>query len=284
MLDALLDAGIDSLKLLPFLFVTYLAMEWMEHISGDRLQRKVKAAGRWGPLWGSVLGVVPQCGFSASSASLYSGRVIPLGTLTAVFLSTSDEMLPILISKEISSITIFRILGAKVLIGMISGFLVEYLLSAVVKTREASVDIHKVCEHEHCNCREGVVMPALRHTGKIFLHIFLISFLLNWVILMLGDRMLVSIFSTVPILGEMAAALIGMIPNCASSVVITELYLQGIIDSGAMMAGLLCNAGVGMLVLFRLNENKKENFLILGMLYLLSVFWGIFIHFSGISF
>ena len=127
-------------------------------------------------------------------------------------------------------------------------------------------------------------MPALRHTGKIFLHIFLISFLLNWVILMLGDRMLVSIFSTVPILGEMAAALIGMIPNCASSVVITELYLQGIIDSGAMMAGLLCNAGVGMLVLFRLNENKKENFLILGMLYLLSVFWGIFIHFSGISF
>lgn len=283
-LDALLDTGIDSFKLLPFLFLTYLAMEWMEQLSGDRLQRKVSAAGKWGPLWGSVLGVVPQCGFSAAASSMYAGRVITLGTLTAVFLSTSDEMLPILISQEVSFSVIGRILGAKVVIGILSGFLVEYVFTGVMKKREGDVKIHKICEHEHCNCRQGILSSAVKHTAKIFFYLFLISFLLNLVIGILGAERLVHVLSGAPVIGEMIAAMIGMIPNCASSVVITELYLQGIIGSGAMMAGLLCNAGVGMLVLFRLNQDKKESMRILFLIYLLGTVWGLLIRFSGYQF
>lgn len=284
MIDAFLDAGTDSLKLLPFLFLTYLAMEWMEHLSGDRLQKKVSAAGKWGPLWGSLLGAVPQCGFSAAAGSLYSGRVITPGTLIAVFLSTSDEMLPVLISKEAAPAMILKILGAKAGIGVISGFAVDYISGSVMKRKKENVDIHKICEHEHCNCREGVLKSAIRHTVKIFIYILLVSLLLNLAIGLAGEQRLVSAFSMAPVAGEMMAALVGMVPNCASSVVITELYLQGIIDSGAMMAGLLCNAGVGMLVLFRLNESRKENFRILWLLYFIGVFWGIIIHFSGIRF
>lgn len=283
-MDSILDAGLDSLKLLPFLFVTYLAMEWMEHLSGDRLQKKVSSAGKSGPLWGSLLGVVPQCGFSAAAASLYSGRVITLGTLFAVFLSTSDEMLPILISEEIAIPVILKILLTKVVIAILSGFAIEYVFVTVLKKEEGKVNIHKICEHEHCKCREGVLRSALFHTVKIFIYILIFSLILNLVIGFFGEDRLAFIFSGAPIIGEMAAALVGLIPNCASSVLITELYLQGIIDSGAMMAGLLCNAGVGMLVLFRLNEDRKENIRILMLLYFTAVIWGILIHFTGFQF
>ena len=221
--------------------------------AGGKVQNKIKNAGKVGPLWGGLLGIMPQCGFSAAAASLYAGRVITVGTLLAVFLSTSDEMLPIFISESVAPATIIKILGAKVCIAIISGFLAELVYVNVFKKKEKDMDIHVVCEEEHCSCEDGVLKSALKHTLKIFVYILLITFILTLVIEMIGEDHLAVVFQNIPVVGEMIAALVGLIPNCASSVVITELYLSGIIGAGAMMSGLLVNAGVGLLVLFRLN-------------------------------
>ena len=242
----------DSVKLLPFLFFTYLLMELLEHTTVGKVQNKIKNAGKVGPLWGGLLGIMPQCGFSAAASSLYAGRVITVGTLLAVFLSTSDEMLPILISESVPVVTIAKILGSKVIIAVLSGLIVELVYVRLLKKQEKEMDIHVVCEEEHCHCEDGIVVSALKHTVKIFCFIFLISLVLNGVIGLIGEEALAGLFSGLPVVGELIAALVGLIPNCASSVVITQLYLDGIIRPGAMMAGLLVNAGVGFLVLFRL--------------------------------
>lgn len=274
----------DSVKLLPFLFLTYLFMELLEHTTGGKVQNKIKDAGKVGPLWGGLLGIMPQCGFSAAAASLYAGRVITVGTLLAVFLSTSDEMLPIFISEAVAPATIFKILGAKVCIAIISGFLAELVYVNVFKKKEKDMDIHVVCEEEHCSCEDGVLKSALKHTLKIFVYILLITFILTLVIEMIGEDHLAVVFQNIPVVGEMIAALVGLIPNCASSVVITELYLSGIIGAGAMMSGLLVNAGVGLLVLFRLNRDWKQNVGIMAALYGFGVFWGVIIELLGIVF
>lgn len=274
----------DSVKLLPFLFLTYLFMELLEHTTGGKVQNKIKNAGKVGPLWGGLLGIMPQCGFSAAASSLYAGRVITVGTLLAVFLSTSDEMLPIFISESVALATIIKILGAKVCIAIISGFLAELVYVNVFKKKEKDMDIHVVCEEEHCSCEDGVLKSALKHTLKIFVYILLITFILTLVIEMIGEDHLAVVFQNIPVVGEMIAALVGLIPNCASSVVITELYLSGIIGAGAMMSGLLVNAGVGLLVLFRLNRNWKQNAGIMAALYGFGVVWGVIIELLGIVF
>ncbi len=284
MMDILLDTVIDSVKLIPFLFLTYLVMEALEHSTGKKVQGVIRNAGKVGPLWGGLLGIVPQCGFSAAAASLYAGRVITVGTLVAIFLSTSDEMLPILVSESVSFGTIGRILATKVVIAIISGFVVEFIYVTLLKKKEKDMDIHVVCEEEHCSCEDGILKSAVKHTLTIFFYIFLISLLLNIVIGMVGEDNLSMLFSNVPVVGELIAALIGLIPNCASSVVITQLYIDGVIHSGAMMAGLLVNAGVGLLILYRLNRNWKENAAIISVLYGLGVFWGIVIELMGIVF
>ena len=271
-------------KLLPFLFFTYLLMELLEHTTGGKVQNKIKDAGKVGPLWGGLLGIMPQCGFSAAAASLYAGRVITVGTLLAVFLSTSDEMLPIFISESVALATIIKILAAKVCIAIISGFLAELVYVNVFKKKEKDMDIHVVCEEEHCSCEDGVLKSALKHTLKIFVYILLITFILTLVIEMIGEDHLAVVFQNIPVVGEMIAALVGLIPNCASSVVITELYLSGIIGAGAMMSGLLVNAGVGLLVLFRLNRNWKQNAGIMAALYGFGVVWGVIIELLGIVF
>lgn len=274
----------DSVKLLPFLFLTYLLMELLEHTTGGKVQNKIKNAGKVGPLWGGLLGIMPQCGFSAAASSLYAGRVITVGTLLAVFLSTSDEMLPIFISEAVAPATIVKILAAKVCIAIISGFLAELVYVNVFKKKEKDMDIHVVCEEEHCSCEDGVLKSALKHTLKIFVYILLITFILTLVIEMIGEDHLAVVFQNIPVVGEMIAALVGLIPNCASSVVITELYLSGIIGAGAMMSGLLVNAGVGLLVLFRLNRNWKQNAGIMAALYGFGVVWGVIIELFGIVF
>lgn len=274
----------DSVKLLPFLFLTYLFMELLEHTTGGKVQNKIKNAGKVGPLWGGLLGILPQCGFSAAASSLYAGRVITVGTLLAVFLSTSDEMLPIFISAAVAPATIFKILAAKVCIAIVSGFLAELVYVNVFKKKEKDMDIHVVCEEEHCSCEAGVLKSALKHTLKIFVYILLITFILTFVIELIGEDQLAVVFQNIPVVGEMIAALVGLIPNCASSVVITELYLSGIIGAGAMMSGLLVNAGVGLLVLFRLNRNWKQNAGIMAALYGFGVFWGVIIELLGIVF
>ena len=284
MTEIIIDSVIDSIKLLPFLFLTYLFMEWLEHKTGSAARNTIRIAGKLGPVWGGLLGVIPQCGFSAAASSLFTGRVITVGTLIAVYLSTSDEMFPIMISNAVPAATITKILACKAAIGIISGLVVEYVYTHVLKKQEKEMDIHEICEEERCNCEHGLLSSALTHTLHVFVYIFLISLALNIIIGLVGEETLAGLFTGAPIVGERIAALVGLIPNCASSVVITQLYLEHIIGTGAMMAGLLVNAGVGILILFRLNHDRKQNFRIIGLLYGLGVFWGIIIELTGIVF
>ena len=284
MTEIIIDSVIDSIKLLPFLFLTYLFMEWLEHKTGSAARNTIRTAGKLGPVWGGLLGVIPQCGFSAAASSLFTGRVITVGTLIAVYLSTSDEMFPIMISNAVPAATIIKILVCKAAIGIISGLVVEYVYTHVLKKQEKEMDIHEICEEERCNCEHGLLSSALTHTLHVFVYIFLISLALNIIIGLVGEETLAGLFTGTPIVGELIAALVGLIPNCASSVVITQLYLEHIIGAGAMMSGLLVNAGVGLLILFRLNHDRKQNFRIIGLLYGLGVFWGIIIELTGIVF
>lgn len=284
MLHVLEHSFIDCINLLPFLFLTYLAMELLEHYAGNKLNEKIQNAGKLGPLWGAFLGVVPQCGFSTAAASFYSGRIIGIGTLIAVFLSTSDEMLPILLSEAVPVKTILGILGIKVVIASISGALAEAVYKKFFHKEHDEIDIHVVCEEEQCSCEDGVLKSALKHTVTIFFYILLLTCVLNLVIHGVGEDVLGEVCANIPVLGQMLAALVGMIPNCASSVVITQLYVKHVISAGMMMSGLLVNAGVGMLVLLRLNRNFKQNLGIIGSVYAFGVVWGVLIDLLGIVF
>ena len=274
----------ESIGLLPFLFLTYLLMELLEHFAGSRFTNVMKKAGKLGPAWGALLGVVPQCGFSAAASSFYAGRVIGVGTLIAVFLSTSDEMLPILLSEAVPIITIVKILIVKVFIACVSGFFAEFTYIKLFHKKEDEMDIHIVCEEEHCSCEDGVFVSAIKHTLKIFIYIFAIAFVLNGMIELVGEDALSQLFYNIPVLGHAIAALVGLIPNCASSVVITQLYISGVISSGMMMSGLLVNAGIGILVLIRLNRNVKQNIGIIGAMCGFGVFWGIILDLFGFIF
>lgn len=265
---------IDTLKLIPFLFLAYLAMEYLEHRTGEKAQKLIRRAGRSGPILGGLLGIVPQCGFSAAASNLYAGRVISLGTLLAIYLSTSDEMLPILISEQAPVELILRILLAKAGIGMAAGLMVDLVMR---KKRSEEHHIHNICEQEHCHCEKGVFRSALSHTGQIALFILLVTFLLNLILHFVGEDALANLILNRPLLGPVLAGVVGLIPNCAGSVAITQLYLEGAMGLGAAMAGLLTGSGVGLLVLFRVNHEKKENLKILGLLYVIGVLAGIVI-------
>jgi hypothetical protein len=302
---------LDSLPILPFLFLSYLLMEWLEHRAGERAARVLQRSGKVGPLLGGLLGVIPQCGFSASAAGLYAGRVISAGTLLAVFLSTSDEMLPILISHRAPFGTIAMILGIKVAIAAIAGIAVDLLWHP---SRHAAhghhhehghhhhdhdhdhdhghhhgdgerpqTAIHEMCESEGCHCERGIFLSALIHTLKIFGFILLITFLFTCLIEWVGEDRLGELLSSLPVVGPLVAGLIGLIPNCAASVVITKLYLQGLISSGCMMAGLLVGAGIGVMVLFRTNHrHMKDNVRLVAILYAVGVLAGILVDAIGV--
>lgn len=275
MLHIIEDSILDSAKLIPFLFITYLAMEYLEHRAGNSLLKLVKRAGRVGPVAGGLLGIVPQCGFSAAAANLYAGRVITLGTLIAIFLSTSDEMLPILLSERAPGDTILKILLAKAAFGMAAGLAVDLVLRK--RSAADQRDIHDICEQEHCHCEKGILRSALYHTAQITLFILAVSFGLNLILHFVGEEALTNLILNRPVVGPMLAGLVGLIPNCGGSVVITQLYLQGAMSLGAAMAGLLAGSGVGLLVLFRVNHNRRENLKILGLLYGIGVAAGIMI-------
>lgn len=273
MLDTILDALLDTVKLIPFLFLTYIIMEYLEHKTGEGAQRLIKKAGRYGPVIGGVLGIVPQCGFSAAASNLYAGRIITLGTLMAIYLSTSDEMLPILISEHAPVDVILKILLAKAVIGGLAGTAIDFLLRK--RKAEEHNHIHEICEHEHCGCEQGIFRSALAHTAKISLYVFFIGIALNIILYFAGSEALANLLLDHAILGPVLAGLVGLIPNCAGSVAITQLYLQGALDIGGAMAGLLTGSGVGLLVLFRVNHDRKESLRILGLLYGVGVFAGI---------
>ena len=275
MLHVLEHTLIDTIKLLPFLFLAYLVIELIEQKAGDKTTKLIKKSGKFGPVLGSLLGVVPQCGFSAAASNLYAGKIITMGTLIAIFLSTSDEMLPILISEAVPAGTIIMILAIKVAIAIIVGMIVDLIFRKKVD-EEAKEEIHKLCDEEHCHCEEhGVIRSSIAHTLQIFVYILIISLILNLIIHFIGEETIAKLVLNVPVLGPVIASLIGLIPNCASSVILTQVYLENIISMGSMIAGLLVNSGIGILILFRVNKSKKENFTILGILYLVGVISGI---------
>ena len=284
--DILIDVALDTVKLLPFLFLTYLAMEYIEHKTGDKAKETIKKSGKVGPLVGALLGVCPQCGFSAAASSLYAGRIITVGTLVAVYLSTSDEMLPIFISEQVPALDILKILGLKALIALIVGFAIDIAANVLIKSRSHSPEpeIGHLCEHDHCHCEEeGILKSAIHHTLQIIAFIFAISLALGFVIEFIGQEALANFITNKPIIGELVAGLIGLIPNCAASVVITQLYLEGALSFGAMMSGLLVGAGIGLVVLFRMNENKIRNLEIVGILYVAGVIFGILIELFDVA-
>ena len=291
MLDALKDALIDTLKITPFLYLTYLCMEYLEAHTEDRIQNLVKRAGWMGPFWGSLLGAVPQCGFSAAASNLYAGRTITLGTLIAIFLSTSDEMLPIMLSESVPVTRILRILLVKVVIGIICGFLIDGFCHLRNSRKTGQPDdgeaflIERLCEKEHCHCENGsIALSALKHTGNILVFVLAVTFLLNLSFLFLGEDTLNSLVKSKPLPGILISALIGLIPNCGASVLLTQMYLHGILPASHLIAGLLDGAGVGLLILFRVNPEHRQNLFITGLLYLLSVLFGLLLYFLNAAF
>lgn len=274
--EVVLDALLDLAKLLPFLLITYLIMELIEHKSKRQTADFVRKAGAWGPLIGSAAGIIPQCGFSASASNLYSQRLISAGTLLAVYLSTSDEMIPIFISESAPVALLIKILVLKFLFGVVFGFIVDRLLRGFFRGN-VSIKIHDMCVEEHCECeKHGVFLSAVIHTVRISVFIFIITLALNSAIFFIGEDAIQNLIISRPIIGPVISGIVGLVPNCAASVIITELYLSGALSSGALMSGLLVGAGVGLLVLFRSNkEHVKENLKLLGTLYLCGVLVGV---------
>ena len=320
LIDIAQDAVFDTLYLIPFLLITYLFMEWFEHRTGERTQQMVRNAGKAGPVIGALLGVIPQCGFSAATATLYAARVVTLGTLFAVFLSTSDEMLPIFIAEQVPVDVLLKILGLKVLIGMIAGFAVDAVMRFMHKDRD-KIRIHELCERDHCDCNAGcetcehnpelvyehfecddscahehahhdhshdsgwggILKSAVKHTLQVTVFVFLVSLTLNAVLAFVGEEALADFLGSNGVLAVAGASIIGLIPNCAASVAIAQLYLEGVLSFGAMMAGLLSAAGVGMLVLLRTNRNARQNLCIIVALVGISFVCGLFFDVIGFA-
>lgn len=282
MTEILLDTIIDSIKILPFLFITYVIMEYIEHKMSQKSKETIKKAGKWGPLLGSSVGIIPQCGFSVSATNLYSARVISLGTLMAVYLSTSDEMIPIFISEKVPILTLLQILAIKFVIGIIFGFIIDFVLRARDKEKQEE-KIEEICEHEHCHCeKNGILKSAIKHTINILIYIFIITLVINFIVEWVGEDNIATFVGNHAILGPVISSLIGLIPNCAGSVIITNLYIQKIISGASLIAGLLTGAGVGLIILFRTNKNIKENFAIVGLLYVIGVLSGVVLQLIGI--
>ena len=353
LIDILLDAGKDTLSLVPFLLVTYLALETLEHVAGDRVNGAIKRAGAAGPVVGSLLGMVPQCGFSAMAATLYAGRVVTLGTLVAVFLSTSDEMLPLLLAEQVPVQTMAMLRASKALIALVTGFIVDAAIrglrrnarahAAIRRTvlgtaanpahvncahddhtggdiidevAEAGVSadhIHELCERDHCGCDEdedehghdhghadahehhhghshshegapvlSIIRSAISHTVQVSVFIFLVTLILVAVLETFGESAIEQFLRGNETLAVLGSALVGLIPNCSASVVITQLYLEGVLQLAPMLAGTLISAGVGYLVLFRTNRSARENAVFLVMMYVIGAGWGLILSAFGL--
>ncbi len=271
MREVILETIVDSVKLVPFLFIAFLLIELFEHKFNKKSKETLKKSGKFGPVLGSLLGIVPQCGFSVLATNLYVTRIITLGTLFSVYLATSDEMLPLLIANQAPISLIVKILGIKLFLGMLFGFVIDL----VIKKKD---DLnYEICHDEHCHCKEGIVLASIKHTLNIFVFILICTFIINLVLEFLGGEYLEKVFLRDNIFGALLTSLIGLIPNCAASVVLTELFLSNAITFGALIGGLLTGAGVALLVLFKINKNKKENIKILVALYLIGAICGIII-------
>lgn len=278
-LESVLEALHDGIAIIPILLVTYLVMEWIEHRAKNKSLDVIRMSGKLGPFFGGLVGIIPQCGFSGAAASFFAADSITLGTLIAIFLATSDEMLPILISAAFTPAMIVKILAVKCVAGIICGYLVDLLYKR--KPRIEVNHISDLCEQEKCDCDKGILHSACKHTFEIFVLIFIVSAIINLVFSFTEDSQIVaeSLIWNKPVIGNLLCGLIGLIPNCSASVLITNLYVEGMMNAGTMMTGLFVNAGVGLLVLFRMNHHVKENIAITGLLYGLGVVAGIVVGF-----
>lgn len=276
MMDCLLDGLMDTLKLLPYLLVTFLVLEFIEHKFTKKNQEVLSKNKKYGPVFGGLLGALPQCGFSSMAANLFSARVITMGTLIAVFLSTSDEMLPIMISEKVDIMILIKIIGFKVIAGIIIGFIIDLIYRKKQEAKETK--IKEVCEHDHCSCnKHSILVSSIIHTLKIGLFILIANLLINVTIYEVGEENVSNLLLNKNILTYFISSLVGLIPNCAGSVIITELYLSNMISVGTMLAGLLTGSGLGILLLFKTNKDKKESIIIASIIYFVGVILGILV-------
>lgn len=320
LVDVLADSVIDTLKLVPFLFVTYLAMEALEHLASHKVKEAVERAGAAGPVVGGLLGALPQCGFSAMAATLYAGRVVTAGTLVAVILSTSDEMIPVFVAHQAPAGRMLAIIAIKVVLGIAAGLVLDVALRLLHRAGDGHAHIHELCEREHCHCEEtegadgdkgderdggaeevergdghchgdghghgghghahhhgawGIARSALVHTVQVTVFIFLISLVFGLVIEGVGEDAIGAVLADHPVRATFLAALVGLIPNCGASVAIAELFLEGTLATGPMLAGLLSSGGVGLLVLWRTNADARQNAVVTALVYAVSVLAGL---------
>lgn len=274
MKEVILDTIIDSLKLIPFLLVAFLIIELLEHKLNNKTKSIITKSKKIGPIIGSLLGVIPQCGFSVMATNLYITRIITLGTLISIYLSTSDEMLIIMISEKVEISLILKILLIKIFFGIVYGLIIDKIINKKKKDKETN---YELCDEEHCDCNHSILLSAIKHTLYITLFIFIITLIINTIFTLLGDNYLSKILLNNSILSPFITSLIGLIPNCAASVILTELYLNSTISLGALIGGLLTSSGSSLLVLIKNNKNKKENLSIILLLYALGVLSGIII-------
>lgn len=274
MKEVILDTIVDSLKLIPFLLVAFLIIELLEHKLNNKTKNIITKSKKIGPIIGSLLGVIPQCGFSVMATNLYITRIITLGTLISIYLSTSDEMLIIMISEKVEISLILKILLIKIFFGIVYGLIIDKIINKKKKDKETN---YELCDEEHCDCNHSILLSAIKHTLHITLFIFIITLIINTIFTLLGDNYLSKILLNNSILSPFITSLIGLIPNCAASVILTELYLNSTISLGALIGGLLTSSGSSLLVLIKNNKNKNENLSIILLLYALGVLSGIII-------
>lgn len=274
MKEVILDTIVDSLKLIPFLLVAFLIIELLEHKLNNKTKNILTKSKKIGPIIGSLLGVIPQCGFSVMATNLYITRIITLGTLISIYLSTSDEMLIIMISEKVEISLILKILLIKIFFGIVYGLIIDKIINKKKKDKETN---YELCDEEHCDCNHSILLSAIKHTLHITLFIFIITLIINAIFTLLGDNYLSKLLLNNSILSPFITSLIGLIPNCAASVILTELYLNSNISLGALIGGLLTSSGSSLLVLIKNNKNQKENLSIILLLYALGVLSGIII-------
>jgi len=264
----------DTINLLPFLFIAFLFIELLEHKFSDKTKAIINKSGKFGPVVGGLLGVFPQCGFSVIATNLYITRVISIGTLIAIYLTTSDEMLPIMISRKVD----FKIIVIFILIKLISGIMFGLLIDLILRNKKYVRKYeYNICEDDDCHCEHGLIKPVIKHTFNTFIFIFIVTLCLNFMFDKLNENIIHSIFMKNNIFGPFLGAFIGLIPNCASSVILTELFLNNVINLGTCISGLLSCSGVALLILIKSNKNLKDNIVIISTLYFISVLVGIFL-------
>lgn len=271
--EVVLHGLLDTLKIIPFLFLTYLLMEFIEHRAGDKAEHFMQRAGVFAPVVGGLLGAVPQCGFSAAAANLYAGRIVSMGTIVAVFLSTSDEMIPILVSGNIPVGTVALVVLYKAVVGIAVGLLVDLVIRLMHREQE-KINIDAICDEDNCHCERGILYSALHHTFTISLFVLLITLAINALVFFVGEENLGAIMYDKPFISHLIASVFGLIPNCAASVAMSTLCTEGLITAGTMMSGLFSGAGVGLLVLCKVNKKPKENFIIIGIVVLAGIIFG----------